>query len=92
MSGTPEASIGVDVFKELLNAMQAKLEANLGTKIDTINNRINNQDLRINDLGQRVENLEKHLTYAEVTKSPPKPLHQDTGASTKATTTSSTKH
>ena len=92
MSGTPEATIGVDVFKELIDAMQTKLEANLGTKIDTINNRINNQDLRINDLGQRVENLEKHLTYAEVTKSPPKPPHQDTGASTKTTTTSSTKH
>ena len=90
MSSTPEATIGVDVFKELIDAMQTKLEANLGTKIDTINNRIKNQDLRINDLGQRVENLEKHLTYAEAIKSPPKPPPQNTGASTTTNTTSST--
>ena len=91
MSGTPEPTITVDVFKELINAMQTTLEANLGTKIDNIHNRINTQDLRINDLGQRVENLEKHLTYAEVTKSPPKPPTHNTGASTKTNTPSSTK-
>ena len=90
MSGTPEPTITVDVFKELINAMQTTLETDLGMKIDNINNRINNQDLRINDLGQRVENLEKHLTYADAIKSPPKPPPQNTGTSTTTNTTSST--
>ena len=92
MSGTLEATIGVDVFKELINDMKNTLETNLGTKIDNINTRINKQDLEINDLGQRVENLEKHLTYAEAIKSPPKPPPQNTGTSTTTNTTSSTKH
>ena len=46
---------------------------NLNTKVDNITNCLNAQDLKINDLGQRVEKLEKHLTYADAAKSPPKP-------------------
>ena len=33
-------------------------------------------DLKINDLGQRVETLEKHITYADAARSPPKPQPQ----------------
>ena len=50
---------------------------NLGTKIDSINTRLNEQALKINDLGQRVEKLEKHIPYADAAKSPPKPPIQN---------------
>jgi len=45
----------------------------VNTKLDNITTRLNIQDLKINDLGQRVESLEKHITYAEATKTPPQP-------------------
>ena len=77
MSGKPEPIIGADIFKELINDMKNKLETNLGTKIDNINTRLIEQDLKINDLGQRVEKLDKHLTYADAAKSPPKPPIQN---------------
>ena len=44
MSGKPEPTIGVDIFEELINAMKNTLETNLGTKIDNINTRLNEQD------------------------------------------------
>ena len=78
MSGNkPEPTIGVDIFKELINDMKNELKTDLGTKIDNINTHLNAQDLKINDLGQRVEKLEKHLTYADAAKSPPKPPIQN---------------
>ena len=76
MSGSQSAPmIGVDIFKELINDMKNELNTNLvnvNTKLDNITTRINYQDLKISDLGQRVESLEKHLTYAEAAKTPPK--------------------
>ena len=72
--------------------MKNTLETKLGTKIDNINTCINNQDLKINDLGQRVENLEKHLTYADAAKSPPKPpLQNTTNTNTGTSTATNTK-
>ena len=72
-------TIGVDVFKEIINDMTQQLNTNLinlNTKVDNITNCLNAQDLKINDLGQRVETLEKHLTYADAARSPPKPPTQ----------------
>ena len=63
-----QPTIGVDVFKEIVNDMTQQLNTNLinlNTKVDKITNRLNAQDLKINDLGQRVETLEKHITYAD---------------------------
>ena len=78
MSGNKsEPTIGVDIFKELINDMKNKLKTNLGTKIDNINTHLIEKDLKINDLGKRVEKLEKHLTYADAAKSPPKPPIQN---------------
>ena len=80
MSGNKsEPTIGVDIFKELINDMTQQLNTNLNnlnTKVDNITNRLNAQDLKINNLGQRVETLEKHLTYAEAAKTPPQPTIQ----------------
>ena len=57
-------TIGVDVFKDLINDMKNDLKADLGTKIDNINTRLNHQDQKLSDLGQRVESLENthHIT------------------------------
>ena len=49
---------------------------NVNTKLDIITTLIHSQDLKISDLGQRVESLEKHLTYADAAKLPPQPLPQ----------------
>jgi len=49
---------------------------NVNTKLDIITTCIHYQDLKISDLGQRVESLEKHLTYADAAKLPPQPLPQ----------------
>ena len=97
MSGAAP-TIGVDVFKDLINEMKNDLKNDLGTKIDNINARLNHQDQKINDLGQRVESLEKqittqHITYAEAAKSPPKPQQHNINInSTLNSTTSSTLH
>ena len=88
MSGKPEPSIGVDVFKEIMNDMTQQLNTNLinlNTKVDNITNRLNAQDLKINDLGQRVETLEKHITYADAARSPPQPI-KPTNTNTNTTT------
>ena len=91
MSGSKtEQTIGVDIFKELINDMKNELKtqnSELGTKIDSINTRLNAQDLRINDLGQRVETLEKHLTYAEAAKTLPQPSIQTNTNTNKETNT-----
>merc|ERR1712082_322597 len=71
-------TIGVDIFKDLINEMNNELKTDLGTKIDNINTRLNHQDQKISDLGQRVENLEKHITYADASRSPPKPPQHNT--------------
>ena len=127
MSGT-QPTIGVDVFKDLINQMKTELKSDFGTKLtnldstmgtkfntlststgtsistlntdistklDSINARMNNQDLRINDLGQRVETLEKQIatypiTYAEAAKSPPKPQQIIPKVNTTLSTTNST--
>ena len=57
-----------------LNTKLDTTNATLNSKVDHITTHLNTQDLKINDLSQRVESLEKHLTYADVTKSPPKPI------------------
>ena len=122
MSGTAP-TIGVDVFKDLINQMKTEirsdftnldstmgtkfntlststgtsistLSTDIGTKLDNINARLNNQDLRISDLGQRVETLEKHIsthptTYAEAAKSPPKPQQNSSKANTSLSTLNS---
>ena len=95
MSGNKsEPTIGVDVFKELINDMTQQLNTNLNnlnTKVDNITNRLNSQDLRINDLGQRVETLEKHLTYAEAAKTPPQPTKPtNTNTNTETNTNANT--
>ena len=82
MSGAAP-TIGVDVFKDLINEMKNELKTDLGTKIDNINARLNHQDQKISDQGQRVESLEKHITtqhttYAETAKAPPKPQQHNT--------------
>ena len=46
---------------------------------------LNLQDAKINDLNQRVETLEKH-SYAEVAKSPPKPLTPKSNTGTNTST------
>ena len=51
MSGTGP-TIGVDVFKDLINDMKNELKADLGNRIDNINASLNNQDKKISDLGQ----------------------------------------
>ena len=59
--------------------------------MDNITNRLNSQDLRINDLGQRVETLEKHLTYAEAAKTPPQPTKPtNTNTNTETNTNTNT--
>ena len=66
----------MDNTNATLNTKLDTTHATLNSKLDHITTRLNTQDLKINDLSQRVESLEKHLTYAEVTKSPPKPTFQ----------------
>ena len=69
----------MDIFKEIMNDMTQQLNTNLinlNTKVDNITNRLNAQDLKINDLGQMVETLKKHITYADAARSPPKPQPQ----------------
>ena len=44
--------------------------------MDKIATRIQQQDLKICDLEQRVETLEKHITYTDAAKLPPQPLPQ----------------
>merc|ERR1711895_396065 len=73
----------------------SNLNTDISTKLDSINARMNNQDLRINNLGQRVETLEKQITtypitYAEAAKSPPKPQQSIPKVSTTLSTTDST--
>ena len=63
----------MDNTNATLNTKLDTTHATLNSKLDHITTRLNTQDLKINDLSQRVESLEKHLTYADVTKSPPKP-------------------
>ena len=77
MSGTGPM-IGVNIFKDLINEMKNELKTDLGSKIDDINARLNTQDKKINDLGQRVKNLKKHITYADAARSPPKPPPKNT--------------
>merc|ERR1711895_305211 len=123
MSGTAP-TIGVDVFKDLINQMKTEIKSDfnnldstmgtkfntlstntgtsisnlntdISTKLDSINARLNNQDLKINNLGQRVETLEKHIatypiTYAEAAKSPPKPQQNIPKVSTTLSTIHST--
>ena len=94
MSGE-SPTIGVDVFKDLINDMKNDLKADLGTKIDNINTRLNHQDQKLSDLGQRVESLEKHITsqhnsYSEAAKSPPKPHQSSTNVNTTLSTLNST--
>ena len=94
MSGE-SPTIGVDVFKDLINDMKNDLKADLGTKIDNINTRLNHQDQKLSDLGQRVESLEKHITsqhisYSEAAKSPPKPHQSSTNVNTTISTLNST--
>merc|ERR1711895_397502 len=123
MSGTAP-TIGVDVFKDLINQMKTEIKSDfnnldstmgtkfntlstntgtsisnlntdISTKLDSINARLNNQDLKINNLGQRVETLEKQIatypiTYAEAAKSPPKPQQSIPKVSTTLSTTDST--
>ena len=60
---------------------------NINTKLDIITTRIHYQDLKISDLGQRVESLEKHLTYADAAKLPPQPLPQPNTNTNKQTNT-----
>ena len=107
MSGAAP-TIGVDVFKDLINQMKTEIKTDLGnlgtdlgtmgTNINNINARLNYQDQKISDLGQRVESLEKHITtqhitYAEAAKSPPKPQQHNTNInSTLNSTTSNTLH
>ena len=92
MSGNKsEPTIGVEIFKELINDMKNELNTNLGTKLDNITTRLNSQDLKINDLGQRVETLEKHRTYAEAAKTPPQPIKPtNTNANTETNTNTNT--
>ena len=135
MSGTQQTTqptIGVDVFKDLINQtinqMKTELKSDFGTKLsnldstmatkfntlsnstgtsintlntdistklDSITARLNNQDFKINNLGQRVETLEKHIatypiTYAEAAKSPPRPQQNIPKVSTTLSTTHST--
>ena len=81
-------TIDVDIFKELISDMTQQINTNLNninTKVDTITTRLNIQDTKINDLNQRVENLEKQ-SYAEVLKSPPKPLTPNNNTGTNANT------
>ena len=61
----------------------------LNTKVDTITSRLNLQDAKINDLNQRVEHLEKQ-SYAEVVKSPPKPLTPSNNTGTNTNTNANT--
>ena len=93
MSGNKsEPTIGVDVFKGLINDMTQQLNTNLinlNTKVDNITNRLNAQDIKINNLDQRVETLEKQLTYAEAAKAPPQPK-TPTNTNTTTATNSST--
>ena len=71
------------------------LNTDISTKLDSITARLNNQDFKINNLGHRVETLEKHIatypiTYAEAAKSPPKPQQNIPKVSTTLSTTNST--
>ena len=50
-------TIGVDIFKELINDMKIELNTNLvnvNAKLDSITTRIHYQDRKISDLGQRI--------------------------------------
>ena len=94
-------TIGVDMFKDLINQMKTEIKSDLGnlgnnlgtmgTKIDNINARLNYQDQRISDLGQRVESIEKHITTQNITYAEPQ-QHNTNINSTPNTTTSSTLH
>ena len=62
-----------------MNEINTNLNTNLtniNTKLDIITTRIHYQDMKISDLGQRVESQQKHLTYADAVKLPPQPLPQ----------------
>merc|ERR1712115_38845 len=121
---TPQPTIGVDVFKELITELKSDfgtklsnldstmatkfntlsnstgtnintLNTDISTKLDSITARLNNQDFKINNLGHRVETLEKHIatypiTYAEAAKSPPRPQQNIPKVSTTLSTTNST--
>ena len=98
MSGNKsEPTIGVDIFKELINDMTQQLNTNLinlNTKVDNITNHLNAQDIKINNLDQRVETLEKQLTYAKSAKAPtqPKtPTNTNTTTATNASTNTNKK-
>ena len=90
-ASTSTPTIGVDIFKELINGMKNEINTNLvndNAKLDSITTRIHYQELKINDLGQRVESLEKHLSYSDVAKLPPQPPPQpDTYTNTQITLT-----
>ena len=83
-------TIGVDIFKELINDMKNELNTNLvnvNAKLDSLTTHIHYQDMEISDLGQRVEPLEKHLTYADAAKLPPQPIPQTNTNTNKQTNT-----
>ena len=96
MNGNPSTpasapTIGVDIFKEQINAMENEINTNINQNLvnvtatmDKIATRIQQQDLKICDLEQRVETLEKHITYADAAKLPPQRLPQpNTSTNTK---------
>jgi len=63
----------------------------VNAKLDNITTSIQYQDLKIFDLEQRVETLEKHITYTEAPKLPPQPLPQpNTNTNTKTNTNANT--
>jgi len=95
MNGNQSApTIGVDIFKELINYMKNELNTNVvnvNAKLDSITTRIHYQDLMISDLGQQVESLEKHHTYAEAAKLPPQPIPKtNTNTNTQTNTNANT--
>ena len=66
-------------ISEMNNGIRKEINTNLAnfnSKLDGITTRIHLHELKINDLGQRVESLEKHITYSDVAKLPPQPLPQ----------------
>ena len=74
-------TIGVDVFKELINGIKSDINdmnngintnlANFNSKLDGITTCIHLHEMKINDLGQRMESLEKNRTYSDIAKLPP---------------------
>ena len=62
------------LFTELKNELFKKIDnsdVRINTKLDAIT--IRTQDVKINDLNQRVESLEKAITYSDALKTPSKP-------------------